>query len=195
MRIFLKTVIFSMVIWSTHAIAAPAYVGPGCDSEGKGCLFGRPSQRVQEWSSTGSTAELGSQCEVFLQRIQEKKKQIIETAAPDFVLEFRNFTYSWTNKVDSNGRADIRCSIELHSENPKYLLVSKNEQSFFWVCNNSDDPGICRHTYAECEQTAKENLSKENVLATRMTYGASLVQGQICYANSLKIKIADEEAH
>jgi len=92
MRTFLKTVIYSMILWSTYANAAPAYVGPGCDSEGKGCLLGRPSQRVEVWSTTGSTAELGSKCEIFLQRIQEKKNEIIETVAPDFVLEFRNFT-------------------------------------------------------------------------------------------------------
>lgn len=188
-----KVFICTFILWIGQAIAAPAYVGPGCDSEGKGCLWGRASQRVNVWSTTGSTLELGNRCELFFQKIQEKKKQIISNVAPDLVLEYRNFTYSWTDRVDADGRADIRCSIEIHSENPKYLLVSKNVESYFWVCDKANDPGICNHTYSECEQKVNESLSGEKVLAARMTFGASLLQGQICYANALSIKNVEED--
>lgn len=189
-----KVSLVATLVWSIQTFAAPAYVGPGCDAEGKGCLWGRPSQRVQAWSMTGSTAELGSRCELFIQKLNEKKNDLIAKTAPDLLIEYRNFTYSWTNRIDSEGRADIRCSIELHSENPKYLLVYKNIEKYFWVCESENDAGICRHTLSECEQKSKEGLAGENVLATRMTFGASLLQGQICYADALTIKNIEAEA-
>lgn len=188
---FMKLVIMVLMALNVvQAIAAPPYVGPGCDEQGKNCLFGRPSKRVQLWSKSGPTSILGKRCENFIGDINAKKELLQQTIAADLILEFRNFTYSWTDRIDSEGRADIRCSVEIHSENPNYLLISKVTQNFNWTCEDKDSAGICMNYMSQCLDKVNEDSKGENVLSSRPIFGGSLLQGNICSSNILTVELA-----
>lgn len=177
---------FALLILGSLSQAAPYYTGVGCDEEGLNCTFGRPSDRVVRWSRMGTVQELGERCEQFIRGIDERRNEI--TKSQNFDLKYKKFTYSWSNEIQADGRAKIICSVELHSELPEVKLETKKFKDFFWVCENEDSAGICRHYMRECEAARVEALKGENVLDATIYRGGSLLQGNICTVATVKVK-------
>lgn len=178
--------ILSLLLTSSFANAAPYYEGPGCDAEGNKCLFGRPSDRVVMWSKSGSIDDLGSRCEIFIKNIQSRAKKMPNSQ--NMVLDYRNFTYSWTQKIDKNGRADIRCNVEIHSENANYRFKFKAVTKKLWVCENKDDAGICRNYFSDCEKAREQALKDPSFLDVTIWRDGSLLQGNMCTVAGIVLK-------
>lgn len=182
-----KLVLFVAVIGSSVlSQAAPYYTGVGCDESGTRCLFGTRSEQVLDWFEDGTSDYLGERCEHFMARIAEKKKQLEAYFGSDLVLNFKKFTLIKMPQISSNGQA-IRCSIEIHSENPQFLIQAKRVRSFNWVCADDEKSLPCRHRISECVAAADGARGDRDVLTTATWGGASLLQGQICTAVKAKI--------
>ncbi|AHI06234.1 hypothetical protein BDW_08670 [Bdellovibrio bacteriovorus W] len=178
--------ILSLLLTSSLVHAAPYYEGPGCDAEGNRCLFGRPSDRVVFWSKSGSVETLGSRCELFIQNIQSRSKTMPNSK--NMVLDYRNFTYSWTNVIDANGRANIRCHVEIHSENPNYRFKFKSVIKKNWVCESKSDAGICRNYLSDCVKARDQAMKDPAVLDATIYRDASLLQGSMCSVSAIVLK-------
>lgn len=178
--------LISVVAFSQVVTAAPYYTGVGCNAEGTKCTFGKPSKRVLDWTKQGTIAELGSKCEKFLAHI-EARKNVIAQNRP-VVLNYKNFTYRWSNKIDASGQAEIVCRIELHSELEDVKIISETYKKLNWVCETKDQPGICAHLRSECEALRDETLQDSTVLDATIYKGGSLAQGEICYVVTAKFK-------
>lgn len=170
--------LISLMMLGSIAHAAPYYTGIGCNEAGDRCTFGKPSKRVLQWSRKGTTQELGERCEKFIQNIDTRKKDIASKRALE--LEYKKFTYSWSSDIDANGRAQIICNVELHSELENVKIVGYKVKSLFWVCESQDSAGICKNYASDCEQIRQEALKGENVLDATIYRGGSLLQGNIC---------------
>lgn len=166
--------------------AAPYYTGVGCDEQGLNCTFGKPSGRVLNWSKKGTVAELGERCEKFITAIENRKNEIAKSRKID--LKYKNFTYSWSNDIQADGRAKIICRVELHSELPDVKLESKTVKNLFWVCENENSGGICRHYMKECEALRDQALNDKDVIDSTIYMGGSLLQGTICTVATAKVK-------
>lgn len=176
----------SVIAFSQVVTAAPYYSGIGCNAEGTKCAFGKPSKRVLSWSKQGSVTELGNKCEKFLSNIEARKNVIAQNQ--NVVLAYKNFTYSWSNKIDSNGQAQIICQVELHSELENVKIVSETYKKLNWVCETKEQPGICAHLRSECEALRDQALTDNAVLDATIYSGGSLAQGDICYVATAKFK-------
>lgn len=176
----------SLVTFSQVVSAAPYYTGVGCNAEGRNCVFGKPSKRVLNWSKQGTIAELGSKCEKFLANIEARKNIIAQNQA--VVLAYKNFTYSWSKKIDAQGQAQIICQVELHSELENVKIVSETYKKMNWVCDSKEQPGICAHLRSECEAVREQALQDSTVLDATIYNGGSLAQGDICYIATAKFK-------
>jgi len=175
----------SILVLSNITLAAPYFVGIGCNKEGTHCAFGTPSGRVLKWSQTGTTQELGDRCEKFIQNIENRKNEIAQYK--NLHLEYRKFSFNWSNEIESNGHAKIICRVEIHSELPTVKLETKIYKKFFWVCDENDS-GICQHTLDECEAARLEALKEKYVLDATVYRSASLLQGQICNVTTARVK-------
>lgn len=178
--------LFSLLALSSVAQAAPYYTGVGCNEEGTRCTFGKPSKRVLNWSKKGTVQELGERCEKFINTIEARKNEIAKSKKVE--LKYKNFTYSWSNDIQEDGRAKIVCRVELHSELPDVQFDSKIVKKFFWVCENKDSAGICAHYEDECQAARNEALRDTEVLDATIYRGASLLQGEICEIVTVKFK-------
>ncbi|KHD88446.1 MAG: hypothetical protein OM95_09625 [Bdellovibrio sp. ArHS] len=168
------------------AQAAPYYAGVGCNEEGTRCTFGKPSGRVLNWSKKGTIQELGERCEKFINNIEARKNEISKSQKVE--LKYKNFTYSWSNEIQEDGRAKIVCAVELHSELPEVKFETKSVKRFFWVCENKDSAGVCAHYFDECEAVRDEALRDGSVLDATIYRGGSLLQGNICDIVTVKFK-------
>jgi hypothetical protein len=182
----LIAIAISLMTFSQVVSAAPYYTGVGCNAEGTKCTFGKPSKRVLNWKKQGTIAELGKKCEKFLENI-EARKNVIAQHRPA-VLEYRNFHYSWSKKIDAEGQAQIICEVELHSELENVKIVSETYQKFYYVCENAEQAGICKHLRSECEAVRDQALRDPSVLDATVYNGSSLAQGDICYIATAKFK-------
>lgn len=173
------TALISLMAFSQVVSAAPYYTGVGCNAEGTTCTFGKPSKRVLNWTKQGTITELGNKCEKFLANIEARKSVIAQQQ--QVVLGYKNFTYSWSKKIDANGQAQIICHVELHSELENVKIISETYKKFNWVCETKDQPGICAHLRSECEAARDQALQNPEVLDATIYNGGSLAQGDICY--------------
>lgn len=178
--------VLSLLLLANVAHSAPYYTGVGCNEEGTRCTFGTPSKRVLNWSRKGTTKELGEKCEKFLQNIEDRKNEIAKSK--NVVLKYKNFTYSWSRDLEENGQAKIVCNVEIHSELADVKVVPQTSKEFFWVCENEQSAGICRHYMSECEQARQEALKGVNVLDATIYMGGSLLQGVICTVATAKVQ-------
>lgn len=178
--------LISLFLVAQNISAAPYYQGVGCNEEGTRCTFGTPSERVLVWSQTGTVQELGERCEGFITQIENRKQDIAKSMAID--IQYRNFTYRWSNEIQSDGRAKIICRVELHSELENVKLEFKTVKKFNWVCENKNSEGVCAHYFDECEAAKLEALKGENVLDAAIVKGGALFQGQTCNIVIAKIK-------
>lgn len=178
--------ILSLLLTSSLVNAAPYYEGPGCNADGTRCLFGLPSDRVVYWTKSGSVDDLGSRCELFIQNIQSRSQKLPNSKG--LVLDYRNFTYSWTQVIDNNGRANIRCRVEIHSENPKYRFKFKSIIKKNWVCESKSDAGICRNYLSDCVKAREQALKDPAVLDATIYRDASLLQGSMCSVSAIVLK-------
>jgi hypothetical protein len=188
MKKTLLMIALSLLTLNSVSQAAPYYAGIGCDEEGLRCTFGKPSGRVLKWSKTGTAQELGQQCEHFLNNIETRKNNIAKEMP--LVLKYKNYTYSWSNEVQADGRAKINCNIEIHSELAEVKVQMHKVKDFFWTCDDDRSAGPCAHTMSECERVRDEALSGENVLDSRIYMGGSLLQGRICTVVTARISSA-----
>lgn len=187
-----KLVLFVAVLGSSVlGQTAPYYTGVGCDESGTRCLFGTRSEQVLDWFEDGTSDYLGDQCQHFMTRIADKKKQLEARFGSDFVLRFKKFTLARMPQISGNAQA-IRCSIEIHSENPQFLIQAKRVRSFNWVCADGDQRLQCRHQVSECVAAADGAREDQDVLTTAAWGGASLLQGQICTAVKAQIIMRDD---
>lgn len=178
--------LFSLMVMGQIAQAAPYYTGIGCNEEGTKCIAGKPSGRVLKWSKKGTTQELGERCEKFLDNIEARKKVIAKSRKVE--LKYKEFHYSWSSELQANGQAKIICSVEIHSEVPDVKIKAKIEQKMFWVCDNKESVGICKHYMSECEAARDQLLRDPSVLDATIYKGASLLQGELCEIAAARFK-------
>src|SRR5690606_33248727 len=106
----------------------------------------------------------------------------------NMVLDYRNFTYSWTNVIDANGRANIRCHVEIHSENPNYRFKFKSIIKKNWACESKDSSGICRNYLSDCVKAREQALKDPAVLDATIYRDAYLLQGSMCSVSAIVLK-------
>jgi hypothetical protein len=158
-----------MMILTGIAQAAPYYTGPGCNEEGTSCLFGTDSGRVVEWRKKGTLDEMGQGCEKFINRIEERKNEILKSQQ--------------TRQIQ-----DVQCKIELHSELPDVKFEHKMIKRFFWVCDDDSSGGICGARMKDCVAARDQALQDPEVLDATIYLDASLLQGRMCEVVTVKFK-------
>ncbi len=177
---------FSLLALSGGAYGAPYYAGIGCNAEGTRCTFGKPSERVLNWSKRGTAQEMGDRCQKFINQIEARKSEIAK--ARPVVMNYKNFTYRYSQDLDENGHAKIVCQVELHSEIPDVKFDSQSVKRFFWVCQEKNSHGPCAHAWSECEAARDEALLDKDVLDATIYVDASLLQGNMCEIATVKFK-------
>jgi hypothetical protein len=175
-----------MMILTGIAQAAPYYTGPGCNEEGTSCLFGTDSGRVVEWRKKGTLDEMGQGCEKFINRIEERKNEILKSQ--HVVLKYRNFTARLMRDPQTRQIQDVQCKIELHSELPDVKFEHKMIKRFFWVCDDDSSGGICGARMKDCVATRDQALQDPEVLDATIYLDASLLQGRMCEVVTVKFK-------
>lgn len=171
--------IFSIMAFTQTTQAAPYYEGPGCNEDGTRCIFGTPSGRVLNWSKMGTVEDLGERCEKFISDIENRKNEIVKER-DDVVLQYRNFTLSWSRDLDSKGRAKLICSVELHSEIAHVKMEGRTIKTLNWVCIDRNAGGVCAHYLDECEAMRDEALKDKTILDATIYFNGSLLQGTTC---------------
>ncbi|HLE12004.1 MAG: hypothetical protein A2504_06155 [Bdellovibrionales bacterium RIFOXYD12_FULL_39_22] len=177
--------IFLMAIFllTFKAMAAPRYKGLLCGDDGKGCLFGVPTNQVVDWNLADNCQNAQGDITRIIENLKEWEKA--NKAEGIFRVVTKTLNKSkYTGYMKSFD--DIRtaangdyCMLEIHSEDPTVLLFSHYKTGEIWITTEEYNTA--------CQDLYDQINADINVVDSIIGYDFTPTQGDLCGVHYLQI--------